>query len=759
MIKRHGLILVLFFSVLVALFWRLLIGEVLFWGLPSLQFYPWRHFAFEQILDGHLPAWNPYGGAGAPLLANYQTAVFYPPNWLMLLLPDPQAMGVIALLHVIWAGFGMWLFSDTLHLPSFGRSITTLSFAFSGYLIGRFGSFPTLNAGVWIPWLFWLVYRIITQRRWSDVGWLGLAFGMQLLAGHAQTTWYGAVGLGCYTLWIVFWQHDRFQPRLLALLMAGIGMVLGVAIAAIQLVPTAEYLLESHRASGLDYRTAANLSYHPLRLLTLFSPNFMGNPADGSYLAKGIFFEDHAYIGFIPLVSAFAAIIGFRRRKRENPAFATVPFWALLALITLILAFGRYTPIFRFLYDTIPTFDAFREPVRWLILPVFSLSILAGIGTLHWGRGKWIVFWSRLAAAGGGGIVIVALVSRQFLNLESDTLNVLALGMIVLGCWITSAALLTLTQPIEGAPRFQKLWRAAVLVFVAVDLAWAGSGLNPSMSDKFYDPVQIERPAGRVYWFEDTEDRTKYEEYDDPTDYRIAADRWYGMRTSLLPNFNMYEEIESYSNDDPLLPRYYGNYVELIEDLGVDSSSLLQAAGVTQVYRDEECPVGWQGEAPLCISAQDTLSVWLVTDAMWRDSDSDIETALSDPMWNPAQTVILAGDSENTLESSEMNNAQVIELDTSPHQRRYHVESDQPAYLVISQTWYPGWTATVNGKSVDLYRANLAFQAVALPAGSSDVELEYRITHFAWGAAVSGLGLIMALGLVGWWMLKSRLSR
>ncbi len=93
----------------VALFPGVLAGEVLFWGLPSLQFYPWREFAFEQIAAGHLPAWNPLVGAGAPLLANYQTAVFYPPNWLHLLLPDAHAMSIVAVLHVLWAGLGMWL--------------------------------------------------------------------------------------------------------------------------------------------------------------------------------------------------------------------------------------------------------------------------------------------------------------------------------------------------------------------------------------------------------------------------------------------------------------------------------------------------------------------------------------------------------------------------------------------------------------------------------------------------------------------------
>ena len=91
-------------------------GETLFWGLPTLQFYPWREFAFAELHAGRLPAWNPYLGAGAPLLANYQTAIFYPPNWLILVLPGPLAMSLVALVHVLWAALGMWRLAGALGL-------------------------------------------------------------------------------------------------------------------------------------------------------------------------------------------------------------------------------------------------------------------------------------------------------------------------------------------------------------------------------------------------------------------------------------------------------------------------------------------------------------------------------------------------------------------------------------------------------------------------------------------------------------------
>jgi hypothetical protein len=742
--------------VLLVLFRRLLAGETLFWGLPALQFYPWRQFAFEELRAGHLPTWNPYLGAGAPLLANYQTAVFYPPNWVSLLVPGPQAVSWIAVLHVMWAGVGMWLFTGALGLPPFGRGMSTLSFALSGYLIARLGSFPTADAVAWIPWIFWLAHRILVEQRWRDAGWLGLAFGMQLLAGHAQTTWYSSVGVGLYVLWQVFWTRRERRPNALAL--TSVGMMVGLAVAAVQLIPTAEYLRESQRSGGLDYATLTNLSYHPARLITLLSPNFYGTPGDGSYITRGVYFEDAACIGFIPFIAAIAAIAGWMRKRKnlsQHPTFSTVPFWAALALLALVLAMGKHNPGFRFLYDHIPTFNAFREPVRWLILTTFSLSVLAGIGTQHWGRGKWVVFWSRLAAAGGGGMAIMALGFLRVGHSIPKNLEVLSKGMVVLGCWIAVAALFTLTQPIDPSPASPRVWRTAVLVFVAIDLAWMANGLNPMVPAAFFDRRDVSPPVGRTYWYDDyrqdltfgsTDDAlVPIDGYFDLTDYRRASEEWQAVRASLLPNIGMLDRVPTLNNNDPLLPSTHSQYIDLIEQLGEKAGALLQAAGVSQTYGIK--PTGWQGENPYNASETAALAR-LVPQADWYGSDEAIQEALLDPAWNPAQTVILAGEPVAESDAPVLANGRVVVLESDSTTQQYRVTTDGAAYLVIAQTWYPGWTATVNGDPAPLYRANLAFQAVAVPPGEADVTLAYHLNHWRWGVGVTALGLLAALGLV-----------
>lgn len=765
--------LALIMLVLGALFHRLFSGQTLFWGLPTLQFDPWRQWAFEELRAGHLPAWNPYLGAGAPLLANYQTAVFYPPNWLSLILSDPQAMSLVAVLHVVWAGLGMWLFAGELGLPSFGRGISTLAYALSGYLIARLGSFPTADTGAWLPWIFWLTGRIMTRRRWPDVGGLALIFALQLLAGHAQTVWYNSVGVGLYVLWVLAWnqRRDPLRQRAGAVLMVSAGLLLGLATAAVQVIPTAEYLAESQRSSGLDYKTATNLSYHPARLITLLSPNFYGTPADGSYITQGIYFEDAAYIGFIPFISACAAVIGWLRKRRslaEHPTFITVPFWVMLALLALFFALGKYNPVFHFLYDHVPTFKTFREPVRWLILSEFSLAMLAGIGTGHWGRGKWVVFWSRLAAAGGGAMAVMALVGLDYVKFDSENLRVLSWGMVVLGCWIAGAALLTLIQPVDPSPISPHVWQTVVLVFVALDLAWLADGLNPTVPAKFFQQRAVAPPPGRTYWFKeyrnditfgtDKDAPVQVEGYFDLTDYRKAVKNWQVIRASLLPNINMLDRVPSLNNNDPLLPSYHSQYLDLIEEEGKNAGALLRAAGVSQAYG--QVPIGWQGENPATAPASGGVTLaWLVPHAEWHDSDSAIKAALRDPAWNPEQTVILAGKSAALVgQAYPVGTGQVTLLENHPERRRYHVTASSASTLVISETWYPGWSVTVNGKPAPLYRANLAFQAVAVPAGESDVTLTYRLNYWTVSAVISLMALLAAVGLIMFEHMK-RLNR
>ncbi len=186
---------------LVILYLPLLRGEIFYWGLPTLQFYPWRHLAVELLRDGILPLWNPYNGAGAPLLANYQSALLYPASWISFVLPLEWSMSLTAVVHLWIAGWGMWRLTGRLGASDLGRGVSMFAFALTNYLVARLFTFPIIEAAAWLPWIAWAALGVLTTGKRRQVAWLALFAALQLLAGHAQTTWYSFALVGLFSVW------------------------------------------------------------------------------------------------------------------------------------------------------------------------------------------------------------------------------------------------------------------------------------------------------------------------------------------------------------------------------------------------------------------------------------------------------------------------------------------------------------------------------------------------------------------------------
>ncbi|MDO8670925.1 MAG: hypothetical protein Q7O66_05775, partial [Dehalococcoidia bacterium] len=136
----------------VLLFWKVVFaGEVLFWGTPLLQFFPWRSFAVASYLAGEVPLWNPYLGNGAPFAANWQSAVFYPLNVIYLLFPVERAMGYSVVLHVGLAGLFTYVFGRVLGLSRFGSFVAGVSYALGGFVVSRAGFLSMTSTAPWLP--------------------------------------------------------------------------------------------------------------------------------------------------------------------------------------------------------------------------------------------------------------------------------------------------------------------------------------------------------------------------------------------------------------------------------------------------------------------------------------------------------------------------------------------------------------------------------------------------------------------------------
>ena len=752
------------------LLWRVLFaGEAFFWGTPLLQFVPWQRMAAAMWRGGHLPLWNPLVGCGAPLAANYQTGAFYPLNLLYLLLPAEVALSWTTALHLMLAGWGMYRWCRAVGLDRFPALVGALAFEGSGFLVARAALFPSV--AFTFPWLavwLWRAEVLVRRGRSRDALWLGLTLGLGLLAGHAQTAFYGGLLLAAYFAFRILreagsrWaegQRGRGAERSWSSVVVHcslfiVSLIIGVGLAAAQLFPTVELMLSSQRSAGVGYDFGMTYSLWPWRLITFAAPDFFGNPGRGDYWGYATYWEDAGYVGVLPLLLAAWAVVGMKRGSRGA---GQVVFWAIGAIVALVLALGKNAPVFPFLFRHVPGFDLFQAPARWLAVTTVALAALAALGAQSWPTGHR---GHRLGALG----VVVGL---------ALALGGLAAPRVVPGIPTTfgpATARLGGTLVVAGAlmllRRDAAWWQAAVGIFVVVDLLLFGWSLVPSVDRSLYRDVTLAAihleyepgPVARLYWPTDPNHLNR--EYD--AEYRVKfghltfddfgprdVDYWWRMREALLPNAGMLDGVATANNFEPLLVDRYADLLEA----AVEAPPLLRLMGVTHIASDRPWSGGEEvGDRGLGVARlyrlPDTLGRAWVVPAARRVPPDEMLVVLADPTFDPAAEVLL----EEAVSRGQEARSSVeyrVSLQDTPNGVTIRAVLDTPGYLVLADTWYPGWQATVDGEPADILRANYAFRAVWLDAGEHTVEMVYRPALVLAGGAISLVALaVLVVGLL-----------
>ncbi|MBN1426770.1 MAG: YfhO family protein [Anaerolineae bacterium] len=721
-------------AAVVTLFHRLFLGEVIFWGTPTLQFYPWRKMAFDVLGAGHLPLWNPLLGNGAPLLANYQTAVFYPPNWLYLVIPTEYAMGLVGLVHVIWAGLGMAVYLRRLGVERLGQGVGALAFALSGYLISRFGFLSITSAVPWLPWLMWAVDGIVpdnaamgSHRR--AVLLLGVIVAMQLLSGHAQTTFYSMVLAGVYTLWQMLTSsqpdgRSMWARRARLLTMVSGGVLLGMAVAAVQLIPTFELLQTSQRAGGVEESFALGYSFWPWRFLTLIAPNLFGSPGLGNYWGPGAYWEDAVYVGLLTLLMAGCA--GGRwlqeRKIASQSAVRVVPFYILTLPLVFVLSLGGYTPVFPWLYHHVPTFSMFQAPARWMLLAVFAISVLGAVGIDGWRVTRRGLKHARLVTVGGVSVLIGVAGAAIGANVIEPTYLMattrLGITIIMLG------GIFLVFPKVAYDARWRPWWEVGVLSLLAIDLVTAHWGLNPTLPADYYHQTSelaqnfaADFEGYRTFYMPDQEQQAKIDSFLDFNNLMFGDQHM--MRVALVPNIGMDAGVAGANNFEPLQVGYHAQLLQSLDGKAPDEVlSTLQKMNVGVLLSGDPYP-GFE-----LLAEAGPVKAYRVPDPWPRAalaSCSEVGDALVCERIEEGQATI-------TLDE--------------PNRVGVTVEADSSTMLVLADTFYPGWQATVDGAPVPIQRANGAFRAVDVPAGRHEVVFEYGPVSVWIGVFIGGIGMI-----------------
>jgi hypothetical protein len=732
-------------------FWRVLAPAaadrlVIRSGDFSDQFYTFARYEAARFHAGQLPLWNPYTFSGHPFLADVQTGIFYPPSLLTMLATAGRdlpyaALEAEAILHFVLAALFTYLLARRLTGSRVGGIVAAASFTFSGYLT----SYPPLQLAiletqVWLP-LMLLCLDIAGERlesgaRGSALRWAiaaGLAFGVSLLAGHPQSgmlVGYAGLAYGLFRFW-------PGQPRTLRAWRWPAGLLAawaaGSLIAAVQLVPSAEFMALSGRASiGFE---EAGRGFLPYDLLQLIYPSL-----GGAFPAL--------YVGLVPLGLAIFAVTTVRTSLDLLPqSRRTITFFAVAALIGVLLSFGRFMGLYQIAYLFLPGWRLFRGQERVIVWTVFSGALLAGYASAWlaqcWGAERPVERPAarRIALTGYAG----AGLARGYLIAAGLALLLAAAFFVVYqagrdAAWGFTSASLYLSLILALAALALSIQRPAVLVAVLLlDLFTvnASRGLAPTDTLDLAPRSALLAPA-----------------LADEGEFRVVNE-------SVLPgNYGVLHGLEDTAGSSPLQLSAYARWLERLP--AGRAWQLLNVKYVVSARDTLDAPAerigedagGPDGKPVYLYRLQATgPRAWLAGRVIVEPALERALDVLAAPDFNPAQQVVLDRAAPG-IDAAECGGP-VIWQERTAERMALRVETQQPCVLVLSELDYPGWQATIDNTPADILRADGIFRALALPAEQHDVVLTFRPTSVMLGAVVSVLALLMALG----WLLFSKATK
>lgn len=769
-------------------------GRVLYeWDLHLL----WHTQAevFVRILaQGAWPLWDPWRSFGQPLLADANRQVLYPATWLHLLARPERLHSALVAVHLLWAGLGTLALGRRLGLSRPAAFAAAALFLVSGPLLSVVHTLNLLFAVSWMPWVLWLADAALEACRVSPAIVWGMALAVQLFAGSPDASAWTA--LLCAGLVAVRLLHgapgtgERGRLVARALLAACFALLLS----AVQWLPALEAASRSTRWR-LDAAGRGYWSFHPAALPELLLPLHLHRLPLTAAVRERLYesrdpFLRSVYLGLPALLLAAAGVAWGVMRHRG--------LLALAAAIAVLWALGRHAPVQELLAWLLPPLRVLRYPEKALLLAAFTLSLLAGGGYDAWRRSLdaprlWRGMAATAAAVSLLGLAVAASLAFgaapwSALFSAGAALTPTAIRVAMASALGLVAALLALRREAGRAASGAPLAAALALVAPAIE----HHRLNPAGPREVFTlrPAPLaalaEVPRPRVYvydyYFEDRASR--YLGRDEPfiparapAGFSVSEARALAVRDYLFPpSAAAFGVAGSFDLDfTQTYPAFLDAFVKLPRAVeGTPQlSRLLEVGGVTHVLALHASGFEDLEAGPLVTGLfPEPIRVFRVPDTLPRAylvprgrpvSEGEALASLLEPGFDPRREVLVEtptgpGRPPRVTEPGSAEGAlgTVVLLEERADLIRIEVEAQAPAWLVLLDTWDPGWRASVDGAAVPIVRANAAFRALQVPAGRHVVEERYRPASVTIGALLSGVGWLAAIGALGY--ARARLS-
>lgn len=741
---------------LLVLLLTLVFSDVLFFGQNfyfrdlTRFYYPAKKLMHDLVDSGSFPWWNPSVSAGQPLAANPEYELFYPPQWLIFLPDFDLGYRLHILIHFYIAAIGMFLLLRRGGLRIESALFGSISFALGGLLLSSVNLLPILFALAWVPWIALFGERWVRSGKPRHLAGAAIALAMQWLAGEPVSA---AITL---VLIAVFGMYLRCNAARL--------MAMGVsafALAAVLIIPGFDFARDSVRSRPFSFEAASTWSAPPLKFAELLIPGALGSGSQHCLFYWGTAMEGwrdpfyiSVYFGLLPLALAAGAM---RARVRG--------WWVVLAVCAaaVLLSIGSHTPLFRMLHQ-IPVLGSIRYPEKFIAFGVIPLTIFAAIALDRAIGGDLRIVRTALVVSVAVAVAALALTifsrlpayAPAFVRFWHIEVHPLALQMARMSArtWIIdflrAVVVCVLLIP---ALRNRTNWGWAAVLLLTFDLAIERPAVAESTDGALFTTPP---PAARVLAPSDVRLFHQADWYTAAVVARRYLDlpgAYWTTRNGLFPNVG-----EAWG-------------VRTAFDRDIDSTNLIPTADLLEAM----WAVRERGRKDWVeIFAAMSNVGWR---ALYRPFDQAMAAAGGDsrriepivfvpvntnPRFYFAEQVVRCADDRQFIDlltagkwsrravfldrpSFEPASGTVLGISESPNRIALRVRSAGRAVLVCSVTRHKDWKARLDGVPVPILAANLAYQALDVPAGEHRIVLTYRNRLIVWCGAVSLLALLSLL--------------
>jgi len=737
-------------------------------GFDDLRlFYPFRKFTLEQFKKGSWPLWNPYAFSGNVHLATYQAAVLYPLNFVYFILPQIDAWSLLVVLQPILIGFFTYLFLKEINLSKKAAFFGAFVFAFSGWmLVWMEEDLVKEHSALWLPLILYALERFDKKISIRNIVLLVFAITCSVLAGFLQLTIYVFIAV---LAWIAFiyWGFNKRNLKKLGTLI--ICFVFAFLFSAPHVLPAIQaYFISPRGLVDVRFLFEEYLA-QPSHLITLLAPDFWGNPGAFNYFGNGFYHEKMIYFGIPALLFSLYAL-GLKHRNKRLKFFK----WFSLASLSL----GFY-PLGWFLYfSQLPLFST-MIPSRIFFLPTFGFCVLAAFGLDYYLKTKirwknWLVIFIGLTA------IFVLLwcfvLSQRAIRPQENYATISFRNLLLPTAFFFASFLIIFFPKIKKIFPFLdrlSLAKVKILVFIGVfslsvfsSFYFANKYLYFSERKFVFPQVPVISKLkeisgmnriwgyGNAYWERNMS--TYYGLYM-PGGYDALFSQRYGELlyagetegkiTNQIPRCDA--KIRQASEREGLLENWYR--ARLLSLLGV--RYIIEAkTGEGKDWRTQE--ERFPGHSFQFIWEDEKFRIWeykkalprvfLVNDYLVEKDRQKIADYIFDRDFNLEKVIVLEeepGIKISPWDKAEKREVEVVEY--TPSKVVLKTKLPVSTLLFLSDNYYPGWRAHIDGKTSKILRANYSFKSVAVPAGEHEIVFFYKPKVFYWSLKISIFSLLL----------------